>query len=165
MALAIWRDHITQPLALSCMCTSAKNILLHVLHTYLRYLPISSGNTIPPYSPCAPYISFFLSKPTGPWGVSNHTPSGIYLLLWSESPSWLHQGRCVATPTLVFFWFFLFNQVGHCAPHMCLCTCGIIHPCLVGLSHLSCYMLLDFSLIDCLALESSGVPIERISGQ
>ena len=51
--------------------TSVKNILPHVLNTYLA---VSSGNTIPPYPPYATYIFFLFSKATGPSGGSNLLP-------------------------------------------------------------------------------------------
>ena len=39
---------------LDVLSTSAKNILPHVLHTYL---PVSPGNTISPYTPHASHFS------------------------------------------------------------------------------------------------------------
>jgi len=81
---------------------SAKHILPHVLHTYL---PVSSRNTIPPYPPCAFYISFLLLKlrwpsvttlgigsysglDSSPYGIpcSNHIENGlVYLVYYWET--------------------------------------------------------------------------------
>jgi len=95
--------------------SSGKHILPHVLH---RYFPVSSGNTIPPYLPCAFYISFLLLKLRWPSEGSKHTPGVIYLMLFSKSLSSLQWGRCVATPTPVLLWFLPFGHIGRCAAHL-----------------------------------------------
>jgi len=73
------------------------------IHTYL---PVSSGNTIPPDPPCASYIAFIFSKPTGPLGGSKHTPGIIYLLLLSESPCLHHRDGALQHQFLFFFYCF-----------------------------------------------------------
>ena len=126
---------------------SAKDILPYVLHTYL---PISSGNTIPSYPPCASYISFLLSSPQGLQEAQKILPASSISCFGLSPLAYSTGDGALQHRPLFFFWFFPFGHVGHCAADLCLCTSGKTHPCLVCLSHLACSLPLDFSVMDCI---------------